>query len=73
MKRKMKIKSGTDDSKVWHDEKAQIEIATEKMRDTLVMQDVLFFSIFHHSNDAMNEVSQFATPLQLQTSQAPKP
>ena len=31
MKRKMKIKSGTDDSKVCHDEKkSEIELATEK-------------------------------------------
>ena len=41
MKRKMKIKSGTDDSKVWHDEKAQIEIATEKMSDNRFNETVV--------------------------------
>ena len=70
MKRKMKIKSGTDDSKVWHDEKAQIEIATEKMSERPYARCMYFFSIFHNyihhsSKGALNEVSHFATLLRL--------
>ena len=42
----MKIKSGTDDSKVWHDEKAQIEIATEKMSERPYARCMYFFQFF---------------------------